>query len=96
MAQRLKPNGRLFIIDFLNDDGLDNFFGKIHDHQAPASHTVVHKHGWLFDISHTHFSDDVHCLSIGFSSEQMIDMLKAAGLQNPQVQVTTQRIVHSY
>lgn len=50
-----------------------------------------------YSISRTRiFSDDVHCLSIGFSSEQMIDMLKAAGLQNPQVQVTTQRIVHSY
>lgn len=47
LVQRLKPNGRLFIIDFLNDDGLDNLFGKIHGHQHPASHTVVHKHGWL-------------------------------------------------
>ena len=45
LVQRLKPNGRLFVIDFLTGDGIDNFFGKIHEHQSPASHTVVHKHG---------------------------------------------------
>ncbi len=43
LAQRLKPNGRLFIIDFIDDEGVGKFFEHMHKHEA--SHTVAHKHG---------------------------------------------------
>lgn len=77
----MKPKGRLFIIDFINDENLDKFFGHLHEHSA--SHTVVHKHGLFFSI----YKIFILFKYIGFSSEQMFDMLKAADLQNPQVQV---------
>lgn len=66
LANRLKPNGRLFIIDFISDDDLHKFFGTMHvgdDHR----HIVAHKHG--------------------FTSEQIVDVLKSAGLKNPQFKV---------
>jgi hypothetical protein len=33
----------LFIIDFIDDEGIGKFFA--HKHEHGASHTVVHKHG---------------------------------------------------
>ncbi len=33
------------MIDFMNDENLEKFFGKLHDDSH--SHIVVHKHGLL-------------------------------------------------
>jgi hypothetical protein len=45
LAQRLKPKGRLLIMDFLNDEGLHKFSG--HGHEDLRSDTVAHKHGYF-------------------------------------------------
>jgi len=39
LANRLKPNGRLFIVDFLDDENLEKLFSERHDG------VVAHKHG---------------------------------------------------
>ena len=41
LAQRLKPKGRLIVLDFIDDDGTKIF----RKHHSAHSHTVVHKHG---------------------------------------------------
>ncbi len=45
LAQHLKPNGRLFIIDFADNESVRKLFDDKCKHDA--SHTVPHKHGSL-------------------------------------------------
>ncbi|UJR22074.1 hypothetical protein I4U23_025140 [Adineta vaga] len=47
LSKRLKPKGRLIIIDFIHDECLEKFFGRHHDDKHP--NTVAHKHGFTFD-----------------------------------------------
>ncbi len=41
LSQRLKPNGRLLVIDFIRDMDFD----KLAEQGDLFSHTVAHKHG---------------------------------------------------
>ena len=104
-AQRLKPNGRLIVIDSTNAGNIEQFFENVHghghqhegehehkhghQHEGEHEHKHEHKHGHI--IAHKHgeflcknlFIEFIHFNLKGFSSEQMIDMFKAADLQNP-------------
>lgn len=50
-AQRLKPNGRLIIIDFADAGNIETFFEKMHEQRHAHGHgnIVPHKHGQLFN-----------------------------------------------
>ncbi len=46
LAQRLKPQGRLFVIDLVAHENLEKFFDTLHGGESHA-HIVPHKHGLL-------------------------------------------------
>ena len=101
LSQRLKSKGRLLVVDFFNDGNLEKLFaqaqdhshshgeehahghGHSHGHGDAPSHVVAHKPGKFF----CGIFLLIYLILTGFSSEQMIDMFKAADLQNPQVEV---------
>lgn len=43
LVQRLQPNGRLVVLDFVDDEGVAALFGHGHSHRH--EHIVAHKHG---------------------------------------------------
>lgn len=65
LANRLKPNGRLFIIDFITNESHQKF--SQHMDGDDFSHIVAHK--------------------FGFSSDEIINILKSTDLKNPQFDV---------
>ncbi|CAF3376568.1 unnamed protein product [Rotaria socialis] len=48
-AQRLKPNGRLIVIDFADAGNIETFFEKVHEHKHEHEHIVAHKHGFTYE-----------------------------------------------
>ena len=86
LAQRLKPKGRLMIIDFVDDEGLETIFGQGHSHSH--AHIVAHKRG-AFSLSFFvgNWVGTFSLFDLGFTSEQMTEMFKSSGLQQVQVDV---------
>jgi len=55
LVQRLQPNGRLIVLDFVDDEGVAALFGHGHSHRH--EHIVAHKHGFSMDHMTKLFQD---------------------------------------
>jgi SAM-dependent methyltransferase len=87
LVQRLKPKGRLLVIDFVDDAGLETLFGQGQGQEHSHGHIVAHKHGSFVLLLEGQTVGVCSVFHLGFSSEQMTEMFKSSGLQQIHVDV---------